>query len=126
MSSLDDHYLGERIVITCNILSLDLMAHGLSNVHSFPAYNYTDDGHLPYLMTALQPVHDWINLGVYLGVPYATLKKIEREQEKRVEDCKREMLVAWLKSSEVLTKYHLMNALWNINHTQTVSDISAH
>ena len=91
-----------------------------------PHCNYTDVKHLPYLMTALQPVHDWINLGVYLEVPYATLKKIEREQEKRVEDCKREMLVAWLKSSEVLTKYHLMNALWNINHTQTVSDISAH
>ena len=75
-------------------------------------------------MTALQPVYDWFNLGVYLGVPYATLKKIEREQEKRVEDCKREMLVAWLKSSEVLTKDHLMDALQNITHTQTVSDTS--
>ena len=58
------------------------MVHGLSNTHSFPAYNYTDVEHLPYLMAALQPVHDWINLGVYLGVPYATLKKIERESKK--------------------------------------------
>ena len=85
---------------------------------------YTGVVDLSYLMTALQSVYDWFNLGVHLGVPYATLKKIEREQEKRVEDCKREMLVAWLKSSKVLTKIHLIKALRNITHTQTVSDTS--
>ena len=80
---------------------------------------------LPYLMTALQPVYDWFNLGVYLGVPHATLMKIKIEQREVVEDCKREMLVAWLRSSEVATKHHLMKALWNITHTKTVSDTSA-
>ena len=83
---------------------------------------YTGDVALPYLMTALKHVYDWFNLGMYLGVPHATLMEIKIEQRERVVDCKREMLVAWLRSSEVTTKSHLMKALWNITHIQTVSD----
>ena len=86
---------------------------------------YTGDVDLSYLMTALKPVYNWFNLGVYLGVLHATLMEIKIEQRERVVDCKREMLVAWLRSSEVTTKSHLMKALWNITHTQTVSDTSA-
>ena len=90
------------------------------------SYHYTGvDVDLPYLMTALKPVYDWFNLGVYLGVPHATLMEIKIEQREVVEDCKREMLVAWLRSSDEITKHHLMNALWNIPHTQTVRDMHA-
>ena len=107
----------------CNnnlVLYLFPIDSGSDNLYS--SY-YTGDVDLPYLMTALQPVYDWFNLGVYLGVPHATLMKIKIEQREVVEDCKREMLVAWLRSSEVTTKSHL-KALWNITHTQTVSDTS--
>ena len=72
-------------------------------------------------MTALKPVYEWFNLGMYLKVPHATLMKIKTEQRERVEDCKREMLVAWLKSSEVATKHHLIKALQNITDSHTNS-----
>ena len=93
-------------------------------VHNLYLLYYTGvDVDLPYLMTALQPVYDWFNLGVYLGVPHATLMEIKIEQRERVADCKRDMLVAWLRSLDEITKHHLMKALWNITHTQTVSDM---
>ena len=57
----------------------------------------TDLSHLPVLQNVLKQVYQWFNLGLQLGVPYHTLKTIEREQRERVEDSKREMLVAWLK-----------------------------
>ena len=100
-----------------------LIDSGSENLYSL--YYTGVDVDLPYLMRALQPAYNWFNLGVYLGVPHATLMKIKIEQREVVEDCKREMLVAWLRSSEVATKHHLMKALWNITHTQTVSDTSA-
>ena len=63
-------------------------------------------------MTALKPTVEWFNLGMYLGVSDSDLKEIEREQRGRVQDCKREMLVKWLNSSDDCTKEQLINALW--------------
>ena len=77
-----------------------------------------DKSHMPSLLMALKPVcGEWCNLGIYLGVEPTVLKTIEIDQRGRVEDCKREMLVAWLRSSEKpCTKQQLMTALWNIAH----------
>ena len=71
-----------------------------------------------YLMVALEPVVQWFNLGVYLGVKTATLEKIKIEERERVEDCKREMLIAWLprSSEEPCTKQQLESALIKISH----------
>ena len=78
-----------------------------------------EDSHLRYLMVALEPVVQWFNLGVYLGVKTATLEKIKIEERERVEDCKREMLIAWLRSSEEpCTKQQLESALMKISHQQ--------
>ena len=128
LSSIGDHNLSKCVIIqsyTSYFLLIVaqivfLIDSGSDNLYSL--YYTGVDVDLPYLMTALQPVYDWFNLGVYLGVPHATLMKIKIEQREGVEDCKREMLVAWLRSSEAITKHHLMKALWNITHTQTVSD----
>ena len=63
------------------------------------------------LLVSLKPVVRWSDLGVHLGMKKATLDKIDVEQMKRVEDCKREMLVAWLQSATNCTKQDLENAL---------------
>ena len=55
-----------------------------------------DTSHLPVLLTALWQVYQWFDLGLQLGVPYHSLKEIEKEQRGGVRDSKREMLVAWL------------------------------
>ena len=65
-------------------------------------------------MVALNPIVKWFDLGLHLGLSHATLKKVEIEQVLRVEDCKREMLVAWLQSATNTTKQELMNALSKI------------
>ena len=62
-------------------------------------------------MVALSPIVKWFDLGLHLGLSHATLEKIEIEQVIRVEECKREMLVAWLQSATNTTKQELMSAL---------------
>ena len=72
--------------------------------------------HLAVLLTALKQVYQWFNLGLQLGVPYHTLKSIEREERERVEDSKREMLAAWLNGQGgEPRKQFLVTALRNIN-----------
>ena len=73
------------------------------------------DSHLPLLMVALNPLVKWFDLGLHLGLSHATLKKIEIEQIIRVEECKREMLVAWLQSATNTTKQKLMSALLRLH-----------
>ena len=46
----------------------------------------------------------WMDLGVELGLSYPTLKTIEVEQRERVRECLREMLVAWLKKKDNVSK----------------------
>ena len=80
---------------------------------------FTDNNCLACLMKAIQPVCDWFNLGVYLGVDFADLKIIDQDQRGKVEACKREMLAKWLMSSEEpRTKQQLLIALWDIKHSQ--------
>ena len=75
------------------------------------------DNHLRYLIVALKSVVQWFNLGVHLGVETTTLEKIKIEERERVEDCKREMLIAWLRGSEEpCTKQQLESALLKISH----------
>ena len=64
-------------------------------------------------MKALEPTFEWLNLGMYLGVSDSDLKEIEREQIRRVQDCKREMLVKWLNGSDVPTKEQLIIGIFS-------------
>ena len=64
----------------------------------------------------LKSIDNWINLGLFLGMEHSTLKKIERDERGQVEDCKREMLVEWLKSSEEpRTKQQLIKAVYQMS-----------
>ena len=76
---------------------------------------FTDESHLPSLMTALVSdiVHvDWYILGVYLGVKVYILDEI-REDHSTTSQRKLNMLIAWLRSSEEpCTKQNLITALW--------------
>lgn len=44
--------------------------------------------------------NNWFDLGLQLGLLYHTLKRIEQEQHHSIINCKREMLVAWLKQED--------------------------
>lgn len=88
----------------------------------FNLFPTSDINHLQLLIRALEPIYEWFQLGLHIGVNHATLKKIEIEERERVEDCKREMLAEWLRSWERPTKEHLTTALWNISFTRTMTE----
>ena len=41
-------------------------------------------------------LHEWMDLGVEMGLSYSTLEAIEVERCKRVNDCRRDMFATWL------------------------------
>ena len=52
-------------------------------------------------------IHDlnvWMRLGIHLGLRYSTLEAIDIEQRSKIENCKMEMLVAWLKQQDNVSK----------------------
>ena len=55
------------------------------------------------LLDVFMMVHtltDWKLLGLQLGLHYSTLKKIKRDQHDVIDDCKMEMLSAWLQQQD--------------------------
>ena len=45
----------------------------------------------------LYDVTKWKDLGIALGLDYATLKKIDSDNHGKTDDCKREMVDEWLR-----------------------------
>ena len=45
---------------------------------------------------AVHDVTDWKRLGLQLGLRYSTLTKIRSNQRDQIDDCKMEVLLAWL------------------------------
>ena len=79
-----------------------------------------DNSHLAALILALRTINNWMNLGLFLGIEHSTLQKIDREERGRVEDCKREMLSEWLRSSDIpCTKEHLTRAVMSMRSHPT-------
>ena len=60
---------------------------------------------------------NWFDFGLQLRLKECTLKKIEKEQMKGIEDCKREMLSAWLKNSANTNKQEIRSALSRTPHS---------
>ena len=58
---------------------------------------------------------EWLDLGLHLRIKHGALKTIEADY-KKVKQCMREMLVAWLNGQGgECTKYTLKSALLNID-----------
>ena len=49
---------------------------------------------------AVYDVADWKRLGLQLGLLYPTLTKIRNDQRDQTDDCKMEMLSAWLNQQD--------------------------
>ena len=54
---------------------------------------------------ALKHVNDWQSLGLQLGLLYPTLEKIERDNNREVEQCKTKMIAAWLKQQDNVSRF---------------------
>ena len=78
---------------------------------------------------SLRSIVDWKPLGLELGLSYATLQCIDRDQYGMIEDCKTEMLAAWLQQMDKVSQYGvpswstLQTALRNIREDELVSEI---
>ena len=79
-----------------------------------PPVNVTDSSHLAYLVPSLHNLSDWMKLGVLLGIPYSTLKKLVLDKQK-VNDRKIAMFHLWL-SRGGANKETLLRALSKMDH----------
>ena len=79
---------------------------------------------------AITKVVQWTALGLALGLDYSTLQRIEREKMGRIEECKMEMISAWLQQKddvveEALPSWSaLKTALRKIGENKVASELS--
>ena len=52
------------------------------------------------MLEAIQDLHDWKRLGLALGLHYPTLLRIKSDQQNIMNECKMEMLSAWLQQHD--------------------------
>ena len=76
--------------------------------------NVTDSSHLADLVLSLHDLCDWMKLGVFLGIPYPTLEKIELDKQ-GVDNRKMTMFHLWLSSGSA-NKEALLTALNKMDH----------
>ena len=92
----------------------------------------TDIEALVNVSLEIATVTEWFNLGLALGLHYHTLKQLEIENRGIIGDCMREMLAAWLKRQDFVTKNGLpswqvlANALTrpNVNRAELTEQIA--
>ena len=77
--------------------------HKLFNVTVVLLYTGIDD--LFKVRKWVEQVVNWKYLGLALGLLHPTLQKIEREQRDKVDDCKTEMLAAWLHQQDKVSQH---------------------
>ena len=74
--------------------------------------NSSDEHSLKDILDSISTVAaDWFNLGVALGLPYHTLKRIESDYPRDAPRCLTEMIIAWLQKSSQPTWQGLVLAL---------------
>ena len=72
----------------------------------------SDEHSLKAILDSISTVAaDWFNLGVALGLPYYTLKRIEADYPRDAPRCLTEMIIAWLQISSQPTWQGLVLAL---------------
>ena len=76
---------------------------------------YTGIADLFRVQISVKHVVNWKNLGLALGILYATLEKIEIQQHYRADDCMREMLAAWLKRQDNVSQHGIPS--WSVLQT---------
>ena len=70
-------------------------------------------GDLMDVLEIVEHVHDWSKLGMILGLLYQpTLTDIETHRRSKQDDCKRDMLSAWLQQQDNVTRKGVPS--WNM------------
>ena len=76
---------------------------------------FTGTRDLSRVYFAITEVVQWTPLGLALGLNYSTLQRVEREKMGRIEECKMEMLSAWLQQKDDVVEKALPT--WNVLKT---------
>ena len=91
---------------------------------------YTGIADLAQVKRFLKNVNNWQDLGLQLGLIQPTLKRIDKEQRGLINECKREMLEAWLQQQDNVAVISvpccdvLKEALKKIGEKQLASEIN--
>lgn len=94
-----------------------LACHCTSTEHSCTAMlvmmsSFTAIRDLRNVQIAIINLIDWMDIGLQLGLSKYLLDTIKMEQKERVKDCRREMLVAWLKKKDDVSS--VGNPSWSV------------
>ena len=76
---------------------------------------YTGIADLFRVQAFVKNVANWKDLGLALGLLYSTLQKIEKCESEEVDDCKREMLAAWLQQQDNVSQRGIPS--WSVLQT---------
>ena len=93
-------------------------------------YIHSDIDKLVNVMNALKRVNNWHYLGLQLGLVYPTLEKIRTDNNREVEQCKINMIAAWLKRQDNVLQVGvpswsvLQTALRNIGENDVADQIA--
>ena len=82
-------YMHKYIHYQCSML--------ISSTHTGAGAVHVKEVTMPLLVDELRPVVNWIQFGLALGVNFAKLMEIQRD-EHRTEECKMQMFYVWLNS----------------------------
>ena len=66
------------------------------------------------LITELHDVITWFQLGIYLDISPSELMKIRADHREKIDECKTEMLVIWLRQTTDVTWSAVVRALVGI------------
>ena len=102
----------------CVVNTIITTVYQLQFVVIFFPITHVDHSHLSLLVTALNTVHQWFELGVHLGLSYPVLNTIEENRRGKVEMCRIDVLGKWLNGpEEKCSKQFLQSALQKLYST---------
>ena len=96
-------YTYHRHIICVTLTVVSLVSYKFMHTTLFFKFS-TGIDKLADVRRLLMNVVEWQALGLELGLLYPTLKKIRKEQREDVEDCKIEMLAAWLLQKDIVSQ----------------------
>ena len=84
-----------------------------------PPFIYTDSTYFTFknINNALKDVVDWNGLGAELGISYVKIKEIEKNNQKQVAECRRDLIQHWMEKDVSGSWQKLCDALTNMGQS---------
>ena len=83
---------------------------------------FTDERHVPVILTAIREVYKWEQLGTYLSIKHHKLEEIKRENFFQIDACRIAMVNHWIETNTA-TCDKLISALEGIERNDIAANV---